>query len=1012
MSLAERRRYTRQGLNHAALLEHDGQGARPARFRDVSPGGALVVLAPGTGQDSSVYARGDVVRVRFSGRRDAGGGLTHAVTGRVVRVSTHGLGVSFVNPPAQALGILNRLVLDAPADEPEAAALWTRLNAEIETFHEKVGSGFMESLDTALFDVARQAGNDRDSRTYFDALRLLRQKRAGWLEALLAAGPGTGSSDPVSVTPPRRGRGSAGLQLLEKDTFEDLLAAMNCLEQCERREPEVFTAYRRGLEASAAEVGGPIEALSPEGLVTRLAEAVQSLGLEAQVRPTVHRVLEQVLAEPLSELVQRLQSLLPRGPAWVPLRSRPDTARPASETEAAEARPPAAESAAPHHAEGPAAASVPSHPYPPPTPGQPVHRTGVTAPTRADTPAVPAQGSATPDHTMGAVSPNIDELPRLARRLIRRSLPQEAARESAPDPVMAQAWREALGASMRAESSGLDTLEGQASLYQDLRRRIPALRQHEPLGALREALGLVDAFWQALIRDPWLHPGMARQITRLRAWMSRLALEDAGWVLQPEHPVARLLDALGELWPTAQDQAPITLAGQCIGALLHAETPSGRVAAPPAQAELTRLAEQLRAAALKRTQQLVMECTEQEAVLLARRRGERRTTPQGLAHHSLRHWVALAQQWQIGDSGLLTRGRKRLPVSLAWVGVDDASWVFVDPAGERALTMTLQEFALSLHRGQLLRGSVSDQPLSARARRGMLDALAEGTSAVTGPPVMVAPLHPGASGDVARGSDAVLQLPVSDGDQTMPLRFSELATGVRTGRLEGEPGVRVSRFTACQAQPPGIDPGRFVELAWLSDEQPESPLLHPALSERLAADQRRQALDLWLWAFVLTRAGESEGNWSLRLSAQTLNDAECHGRLLEGLLAASVATSRLLLVIDVDERQDTTPGLSELLHGLRSLGLKLAIDAAALPIERWRGLPLDALWVTAPPSGAAPDVVRRLAALGDVASFARLPLVALGDAESTAPEVLAELGVAFVASDWDCARPTLPEHTH
>lgn len=1003
MMTNERRQHRRYSLNCSAAVEDQDRGLRACRFRDVSEGGALVVLAAGAGADSGGYSKGDLLRVRFSPRREASGDLSHSVTARVVRVASSGLGLSFVNAPIPTLRLLTRLA----GTEGEALQdLGEALRGTLATFLQEVAGEFAKQLDRGLFETARAAANDRDSRAYFDALRQFRDRRAVWERELAAA----------TITESTRQTVASGLSLIEKDTFEDLLAGMACLERCEREHAQTFLEYRRAGRALRHSALAGLAPPSPEAAVTRIAESVRALELEAQVRPQVHEALNQALQPALHRYLEHTLAAIRQHGLTAPSEDHADTSTP---DPAPRNEPPTGLSDPAHddapgvdferqvvrphpeaHEASPGAGAAPHYragrkdAYPeldlPPATG--TRRSGAVEPQGLNAPSIPTR--APQDLAPGATTPgevsSQATLSGLARRLVRRGLAGSSSDGAGPTSAADRAWRRALADAASLEQPALDTLDGQLSPLSFLPQQFPELANHPPSGSLLEALRLSDAFWRSVYNDPWLHPVMNRELGRLRTWLTQLALEDPEWMLRSQHPVAQAIDLLGATWPSDERHPGREAASALIDHLLA--MPAGDALDMEASLpwlELGRIANQDQTHSRERLRALLQECNEQEALVQRRRRGEGRESAGAAVHPSLQQWVGLARQWRPGDSGLLSRGRKRLAVSLAWVSQDEGSWVFADRGGERAVTMTLQELALALNRGQLTRAHHAGLRLTERARANMLDVLAEDSLRA-----LEAPESGPGGGPVAKDPDA-----------TLPLKLADLEIGLRGARLVGEPLVQVGRFVACtEGQHFGGNPGRYLELAWATDSEQGEPLIHPELSLRLAKEGRRTELDLWLWSFVLQRAGEDDGFWALRLAASTLADAAAHQALLTDLLEAPVAPSRISLVVDA-LGGTPIPGLGEILHGLHELGLKIGMDVTDLPLERWRGLPVDSLWVTPPQSGTDRDGVLKVSTLADMASFAGVPLIGLGDSQGMAREALAELGLTWSLSEQELISP-------
>ncbi|HAZ60964.1 MAG TPA: hypothetical protein DCY89_05250 [Gammaproteobacteria bacterium] len=1055
MSAAEeRRRHLREPLDHAALLEHAATGARACRLRDVSISGALVTSEAGL--ESARLSPGDVVQMRFSvptsAARDTGD--TQVVSGRIVRVVRNGLGITFLDATARALGALRRLVEVHRRKGPGAVdrvAVLKNLAEAVAQFHREQAPEFLRHLDVCLLRAARDAVNDRDARVLTDARRALEQQRAGLLQMLETSVSRKLAERiqpaEISVAAASVPDAVGDFALLDLSAFEDVLVARRCLELAERGDPRLFHRYQRALALLPPPRPGVHDPLDPETILVQFAEVVQPLRLEAVARPVLLRAFEEALETPFRELIARLIDLMPAvSPLATPHAPR---ARATGSTLGGNGRPGAfSASAFGDHGpiagggalaasgRGPAAAgdgmgaqpSVTSLPGIGLQPGGLVaapdaaqavtaFSSGTSASARSGSAMAPASFSFPPGQVpasgmlAGIVTPgSYPELPALApsalaSRLLARQPASAPGASGASSPADWQRWFAVLAGRVEREASGAATGGVASGLYRQMLAEHADLAARPPVGALLEALCLAEAHWEALAVDPFVHPAVLAALGRLRAWMHGWGLREPGWMLRYDDPLAGLLDRLATLWPHVTTTAGLMELLDAVCRKLI-DDPDASLADPALGQMLDAALLVQRERARERIAALVAASDEACSNTLARRRlvadPAARTADE--AAHPLRHWLNLAQTWQRGTRALLKRGKRTLPVELAWIDPEAGSFVFVDPAGEAVATMTRQEFAVNLHRGTLRRVEHPNAPLSLRLRDAVLERFARTVLEPTAADVPQEASPPAAAG----ANGALVQSGAEVAERTLRLTEADLNPDPIPAPptwKEVDGRILESEIASLTTDPAVGDNGvaaareRFLEVVSVGSGNVAAPHRVPTLAAALMAAGVRRRLDLALWDHVLAlaEAGAGQGNWALRMSADTLLAADGFDAFQTRLLEAAVPPRRLTLVIDITAGEPLPEALGEVLHALDSLGLRLALEATGATLAGWRHLPVERLWATAPHTGAGTAERDRLAVLADFARWAEWPIVATVGDGSLSPEELASLGVSHLA---------------
>jgi diguanylate cyclase (GGDEF)-like protein len=225
--------------------------------------------------------------------------------------------------------------------------------------------------------------------------------------------------------------------------------------------------------------------------------------------------------------------------------------------------------------------------------------------------------------------------------------------------------------------------------------------------ASSDAIEVIVSLFEALLGDALVPDFAKTELKRLQPSVHRAALVEEEFFASTQHPLRQVMNRLSMLrqepGPEGQDVA------ERVRGLVD-EVSRGYDGSPGAvRPALTALDDILREQQRRYTgsvEQVVAGCIEQQAVLRQRREksgprpGESTATQQPPAEWN--RWLKRARNLRVGERLLLSaNGRESAPVALAWIGEDSSAYVFVDPRGAKASTLTLQQVAMNLRRGLL-----------------------------------------------------------------------------------------------------------------------------------------------------------------------------------------------------------------------------------------------------------------------------------------------------------------------
>ena len=245
-----------------------------------------------------------------------------------------------------------------------------------------------------------------------------------------------------------------------------------------------------------------------------------------------------------------------------------------------------------------------------------------------------------------------------------------------------------------------------------------------------DAMDMVGGMLSSLSEDFRIKTAARSQLQRLAIPLQKIAVRDPSFLSIEAHPARRILNQIAEL-QSVQDtggeadpevQRIIDLMVERLGA-------NPDLSATNLLMEAAQLEEMLRKRQQNYTEnveEVVKQFEDQQAFLRDARKGASAAAmADSVALRKLpkewQIWVQRAKRLRVGDAVMtkLASG-KRQKQTLSWVGADYNPYVFVNAAGQKAATLTLQELAMQLRRGNITIVEDEELPAVERALRSVL----------------------------------------------------------------------------------------------------------------------------------------------------------------------------------------------------------------------------------------------------------------------------------------------------
>ncbi len=533
-SVAERRKYPRLPVRHAASLESDFAGTLNVVIENYCPGGLYASLMDQSAIAEHPAARhldtGEEVAVRIDFDNPQ---ASQTLPARVARIGELGFGLAFLSAQpdlsealrevSQAQGFLSR----TEAAPEKRSTLLHQVSELCDGFLSRHTRTCFENAKDSLLTAAADAPGDVGQTPFFEAMSLLRKHgeeiRSDFRAAVDAHFESFDTVQPIASIGSEE-KTADEMSLVDEEEFETWLALSEIIAGVENRNHDQL----HGLEARLSQMTGKgvnsrNNPLGPAVICHHFHQAINRQEFSHQPAQVLWRTFGKTVAAELRSLYREVNDLLMDAgilPNLVvaPLRPRRPAPRPVPGPEA-----PAEALAQPM--ENRAGAPAPAHGHPRHYPAE-----------YADAYMAPPPATA----TTGSKIIDIQEL--LASRLKPRSAPVESG---PPQPPFGLAELEqALADLQRAHDQ--DRRYPLGSRIDEALRRRHGLHSQRPLANKHaKAILLAQELLSTISDDSVVDPRAKEWIQRLEIQLLKMFLSEQDVLADPEHPARDLLNQLG-----------------------------------------------------------------------------------------------------------------------------------------------------------------------------------------------------------------------------------------------------------------------------------------------------------------------------------------------------------------------------------------------------------------------------------------------------------------------------------
>ena len=756
MKASERRKHARQPIRLDARLTGDGPDSLACEIRDFCVGGLFIAVPQVGGKDCFLLNQRelspeDLVQVHF-GVEGQDGPAEFELKARIAGTFNGGIGVEFheADPPTiLALQGVAARQAKAPSDKAatgsprgavnasERGTLMARFRDLLSDFARTETEALFESADETLFIGSRDAGSNEAEKEFIEA-----QQEVGKLKPVVS----TAFSDTVmhGLDHMREGRlesarersakglgGDAELSLVDTQNFGDILKVKQILGRCEKyfKDGEYDLEQRLSdlLHVAVAQDNNPV---GVHAMCYAFHDAIQNLGATKLARSTIFDAFEHTLIVKLVELQQSFGEALEEAGLvgegadrkyHVPKQPKAAKAAPRLDEVPAEPAEPsvtAADAGAPIPQPGPqgAAAAASAGATAAAVPSGPAAEQPVAAPD-----AAPA-GVAVPGHAMpaGTGIPLTDAFA-AGRSLLQIGRQPSAADTASPTPFsVSSTVMDEITRLQRARAGDPLSSTGPRMV---LERVATAVK--EAGGSMTEgeqdAINVIASLLDCVLTDPLIGEGAKSRIHRLALPLIRVALSDASFFEDMEHPARRVVNQLGQVEFEGEDQAETKALVDPLLDRLVSNRELNRDVFAEAVSWLERLVQDQTNRYADKVQKITESRDQQQALVKARVGDAKGDEPARRVPEELRKWLARARHLKVGDTVVMeTRPGKRERTLLAWISEDKGTFQFVDPHGNKGASLTEQQLAIEMRRGSAKMLTGSDLPVLDRGLYKML----------------------------------------------------------------------------------------------------------------------------------------------------------------------------------------------------------------------------------------------------------------------------------------------------
>jgi hypothetical protein len=227
----------------------------------------------------------------------------------------------------------------------------------------------------------------------------------------------------------------------------------------------------------------------------------------------------------------------------------------------------------------------------------------------------------------------------------------------------------------------------------------------------RMMIAIVSNLIDAILDDPFLSDQVKTRVRRLAVPILKVAIQDNGFLDNPMHPARQMLDSLGRMdSESAEELARVV--DPIVKTIVETYEKDSTVFAN-ALAPLKAAVSKQRLTFQQNLERVVTEREEQQAFIKTRQKdadtsdgSKSKESPgngdaKGTATSGVwSRWLAEAQRCNPGDVVFMEgKDGHRRKLTLAWIREGKGTFALVDSRGNKAMSLTAQEFAMQIKRG-------------------------------------------------------------------------------------------------------------------------------------------------------------------------------------------------------------------------------------------------------------------------------------------------------------------------
>ncbi|MDJ0862441.1 MAG: DUF1631 family protein [Gammaproteobacteria bacterium] len=218
-----------------------------------------------------------------------------------------------------------------------------------------------------------------------------------------------------------------------------------------------------------------------------------------------------------------------------------------------------------------------------------------------------------------------------------------------------------------------------------------------------DVLSVIGQMFEAIVQDDLLPNPVKRRMVRLHTPLQKVALLDDGFFREETHPARQVLNQMARLETGFDDEGTWAVVDPAVRRIVT-EFDDDVGLFKEVVDDLDQLLHQQSEVYEDNLTAVIAACEDQQAFIKSREKAEaskRKSEDRGVPEE-WREWLNRARRIKPGAAVAMKVGNsppQRL--TLAWVGEDYSSFVFVDSKGKKSATLTLQELAMHLRRGSV-----------------------------------------------------------------------------------------------------------------------------------------------------------------------------------------------------------------------------------------------------------------------------------------------------------------------